>query len=109
MFKRRHKSVTIRLSEEEYETLMHESLSRGAASVSEHARAKLFAATMAGDDVRPLLARLDESLRTLGQVLFAVYSTKLPGAAAEGDDKWVPAGKGLLESPSPSGRRGGNS
>jgi hypothetical protein len=62
---------------------MGECLSKGAASISEYARARLFASTLKTDDVQPLLIRLDDSLRTLGQALYAVYSLPPPDGGAE--------------------------
>jgi hypothetical protein len=71
VFKRKTRMVSFRVSEEEYEFLRQHSLTRGARSVSDYARAALFGTVVDGDASGSAVAladrmhRLDTEMREL--------------------------------------------
>ena len=94
VFKRRSRTVTFRLSQEEYETLRQRCISEGARSISDFARASACrfrnGVKMRRKDLetevqiqmlRELVSDLDRQVRRLSQILDAVG---LPKQAVEG-------------------------
>ncbi len=71
MFKRKTRSLTVRLSEEEYEQLVQHGVARGAYSVSDYARTLLSRTELAYGDlgIRKRFSTLDSNLRALEENL----------------------------------------
>jgi hypothetical protein len=72
VFKRKTRSLSIRLSEEEYQRLLDEGLAEGAYSISDYAREMLFryrAIPVRHDDLSPQLLKLEGDVRNVGREL----------------------------------------